>query len=93
MHASTVGLIYSTHTHHVSPQFHAIYDDYFETVPNDNDNPPANWEDIVIHGYLKTDVEFLLDYQFEDSWHKHNIEYPGDREPPDLQPSNKERDT
>ena len=58
MHASTVGLIYSPRTHHVSPQFHVIYDDYFETVFNNKKNPRPNSDDIVIQGDSQIDIEW-----------------------------------
>jgi hypothetical protein len=32
LHASTVGLIRNLRTNHISPQFHVVYDDLFETV-------------------------------------------------------------
>ena len=67
MHANTVGLIYSPRTHHVSPQFHVIYDDYFETVPNDRDNPPPNWDDIIIQGYLESNIVLPPYSHIEDS--------------------------
>ena len=37
LHASTVGLILNPNTNRISPQFHCVYDDYFETVHHKND--------------------------------------------------------
>ena len=35
IHSSTVALVRNLHTGHVSPQYHVIFDDKFETVFND----------------------------------------------------------
>jgi hypothetical protein len=34
-HSSTVALVRNLHTEHVSPQYHVVFDDKFETVYND----------------------------------------------------------
>jgi hypothetical protein len=34
-HSSTVALVRKLHTGHVSPQYHVVFDDKFETVYND----------------------------------------------------------
>jgi hypothetical protein len=45
LHASNVGLILNPNTNRLSPQFHCVYDDYFETVHHSNEKPPPMWED------------------------------------------------
>ena len=47
LHASTVGLVLNPSTNRISPQYHCIYDDYFETVAYDFNATPPNWEDTV----------------------------------------------
>ena len=42
LHASTVGLIRNLQTPSITPQFHAVYDDFFETVHSDGVDPPDN---------------------------------------------------
>jgi hypothetical protein len=49
LHASSVGLILNPNTNRLSPQFHCVYDDYFETVHHSNETPPPMWEDLVIN--------------------------------------------
>ena len=51
MHSSWVGLIINPHTGPISPQFHVIYDDHFETVVNIGDTIPPNWPELVLSNY------------------------------------------
>ncbi len=34
---------------YVSPQFHVVFDDWFETVTADADRTPPEWEELVNH--------------------------------------------
>ena len=66
LHASTVGLILNPNTNRISPQFHCVYDDYFETVhSNDSNNIPPTWEDLVINHRFRNDID---DEEVEDTW-------------------------
>ena len=56
IHASTVGMILNPRTYRLSPQYHIIYDDYFETVPHDTENPPPNWKEFCIDNFQKIDI-------------------------------------
>ena len=47
-HASTVGLIRNLRTGSITPQFHMVLDDWFETVYSDQDQEPANWVKMVL---------------------------------------------
>ena len=38
-HSSTVALVQSLHTGYLSPQYHVVFDDKFETVLNDGKTP------------------------------------------------------
>ena len=42
LHASSVGLILNPNTNRLSPQFHCIYDDNFETIHHNESSPPPN---------------------------------------------------
>ncbi len=56
-HASSVGLVRNLQTGHISPQFHVVYDDFFETIhADDQGHPPAEWADLVT--FNRTQVEW-----------------------------------
>jgi hypothetical protein len=51
-HSSTIGLIRNLQTGAILPQFHVVYDDFFNTIPSDGQNRNdatdiAIWEDLV----------------------------------------------
>ena len=48
MHAETVALVRNLRTGYLSPQYHVVYDDAFETVYTSDDKPPPEWEDMCI---------------------------------------------
>jgi hypothetical protein len=48
LHASSVALTRNLTTGNISPQFHVVYDDFFETMHTNDDNPPDVWSDLVI---------------------------------------------
>jgi hypothetical protein len=62
-HAANVALIFNLHTGHISPQFHAIFDDDFTTVPYlCSSQVPPFWADLVcastkLHVYTKRQVD------------------------------------
>jgi hypothetical protein len=78
LHASTVGLILNPKTNRLSPQFHCVYDDYFETVHSHTDQPPPIWEELVINQRFRNDLE---DDDINDNW-----ETPITPEPRQSQP-------
>ena len=57
LHSSTVGLIRNLRTGNISPQFHVVYDDYFETVLSTPEQEPENWEEIVIFQSFRSSLE------------------------------------
>ena len=66
LHSSTVGLILNPDTNRISPQFHCVYDDYFETVhSNDSNTIPPTWEDLVINHRFRNDID---DGKVKDTW-------------------------
>ncbi len=46
MHASTIRVILNLQTGNVSLQYHVIYDDFYETVHSNEDEPPAEWHEL-----------------------------------------------
>ena len=56
VHAETVALVRNLRTGYISPQFHVVFDDDFETVYADENNPPPNWDDLCI--FQRFQVEF-----------------------------------
>ena len=44
MNASSIGLVRNLCTGRLSPQFHMVYDPWFETVAENSDVPPEAWE-------------------------------------------------
>jgi hypothetical protein len=54
LHASSVALTWNLNTGHISPQFHVVYDDYFETFHTNGVGPPDNWSDLIIMQSFQT---------------------------------------
>jgi len=56
-HASSVGMIRNINTQYVSPQFHVMYDNFFETVHSDEGNPwlAKIWEALYTFECYKVD--------------------------------------
>ena len=49
-HANNVSLILNTKTDHISPQYHVVFDDDFQTVPiTDDDQEIEVWKLSLIH--------------------------------------------
>ena len=46
VHAETVGLVCNLNTGYISPQYHLVYDEWFETVTAMDESPPQNWNDL-----------------------------------------------
>lgn len=57
LHASTVGLVRNLLTERISPQFHVVYDDFFETVHCDSDKQPLIWQELVVFNFFKSDFD------------------------------------
>ena len=47
LHASTVGLVRNLQTGTITPQFHLVFDDYFETVHSHADQEPEVWGELL----------------------------------------------
>ena len=57
LHASTVRLIRNLGTNHVSPQFHLLYADLFETVHSGEEEIPRNWPELVVMHKFKSSYD------------------------------------
>ena len=55
-HAETMALVRNLKTGYLSPQYHVVFDDSFDTIYTDEDNPPPGWEDMCI--FQRFQVEF-----------------------------------
>ena len=53
-HAETVPLVRNLKTGYLSPQYHVVFDDWFETCYSSDDQPPSNWEDMCIFNRYET---------------------------------------
>ena len=57
LHASTVSLVRNLKTGIISPQFHVVYDDYFETVHTSPDKEPKMWPELIVFQSFRSDIE------------------------------------
>ena len=78
LHASSVGMILNPKTNRISPQFHCICDDYFETVAHNAETPHEKmdemWDVVAFEGHERTEMELDPDdpNKFENDW-----DFPG----------------
>jgi hypothetical protein len=57
LHASTVGLIRNLQTGSITPQYHFVYDDFFETVHSGEGEEPAEWGDLIVFSRFQSDFD------------------------------------
>lgn len=57
LHASTVGLVRNLQSGSITPQYHVVYDDFFDTVHSSDDEEPDDWSDLVVFNTFRTDIE------------------------------------
>ena len=67
VHAETVGLVRNLHTGYISPQFHLVYDDWFETVLSDQD-PPPQWDHLCTFQRFETYFDDVAPPSLADEW-------------------------
>ncbi len=86
MHASSVAVILNPNINRLSPQFHCVFDDFFETVHHKGPGPPPNWDDLMIQSHFKNDYECELD----DTWEETSVPpiIPVDSQEPQQMPDN-----
>ena len=57
LHASTVGLVRNLKTGNLSPQFHLVFDDWFETVHATANEEPKQWQELIQFHQSSTDFD------------------------------------
>ena len=71
LHASNVALVRNLDTGRISPQFHVVFDNWFETVHLDEkeENAPV-WDVIVTRSRFEANLDpaDVADYRLEDEW-------------------------
>jgi len=70
LHASTVGLILNLQTGNMSPQYHVVHNNFFETVYADGEEPPGEWAELVTLNSHNVALDDDGDYepQLNDEW-------------------------
>jgi len=70
LHASSVGLILNLQTGNVTPQYHVVHDNFFETVYADGTEPPPEWAELVTLSRSMSALEDDDDYvpELKDEW-------------------------
>ena len=68
LHASTVGLVQNLQTGSITPQFHVVYDDFFETVHSGPDQEPPAWEHLVTFERFRNELDPDDDTALSDDW-------------------------
>ena len=66
LHASNVAMIRNLTTGCLSPQFHIVFDPWFETVSCDEEEPPESWPVILSHHQHQNSIED--DVMLADEW-------------------------
>lgn len=67
-HASNVGLVRHLTTKNISPQFHVVYDDLFQTVYASADKIPEIWPDLLRYGRHQVDFDDDTVVELNDEW-------------------------
>jgi hypothetical protein len=57
LQASTVGLVRNLSTGRLSPQFHLVFDDWFETIHSHSDKPPPIWDGLLSFNHFNNDFD------------------------------------
>ena len=60
LHSSTVGLVMNLNSKRVSPQYHVVYDDEFQTTYAPEEHKPATWDTLFSRRILYTNEPFDL---------------------------------
>ena len=57
LHKKTVCLFRNLSKRRISPQFHLVYDDYFETFYIHSDKPPEFWDNLIQFNRIRYDFD------------------------------------
>ena len=70
MHASSVSLVRNLNTGRLSPQFHVVFDPWFETVHETGATPPEAWDVMLSNCQheVPLDDEDSLHAELHDDW-------------------------
>ena len=71
LHASNVPLVRNITTGSIGPQYHVVYDNWFETIAVDEEKEePPEWDVIITHSRFEADLdpEDRQQLQLEDEW-------------------------
>ena len=67
-HAENIAVVRNLRTGYLSPQYHVVHDDEFETVYSDQDLDPAKWEDMCIFQRFETVFDEGTPPRLQDEW-------------------------
>ena len=67
-HASTVGLVRNLQTGSITPQYHVVYDDFFETVHSGASEEPTEWPDLVVFNRFRNEFDEDSEPELGDDW-------------------------
>ena len=71
LHASNVAWVRDLRTGHTSPQFHVVFDNWFETIAQDDEDETVPEWDVVVTSsrfMANVDPEDLEGYELDDEW-------------------------
>ena len=68
VHAETVGLVRNLDSGYISPQFHVVYDDWFETVYAPAEQAPDQWEHLCTFNRYETHFDEGQAPMLADEW-------------------------
>ena len=68
LHSSSVGLIRNLTTGRLSPQFHVVFDPWFETVYENGDKAPAAWDILLTHHHYEVALDDTDTSELHDDW-------------------------
>ena len=56
-HAENIALVLNNRTGYISPQYHVVFDDWFETIYVDDDHEPSKWEELCMFHRFEVELE------------------------------------
>ena len=57
LHSTTVGLIRNLQTGTITPQFHLVFDDFFETIFADDTEAAEEWDNLLVFSRFQSDFD------------------------------------
>jgi hypothetical protein len=60
-HSASVGLVRNLQTGSITPQFHMVFDDYFQTVHANDTATPADWDNLITFHRQQAVIQGHLD--------------------------------